>query len=143
MTFTLPFFTQPALCAQTDPELFFPGKGGSPRTAKRVCAQCAAQPECLAWAIEHEEVFGVWGGLSTRERRKRAGLPPTPPVAKPVDEAPGNRRPRRKLTASERERVAVLTARGWSSPQIAEDLEIHVRSVQRIRSEQRAERAAA
>ncbi len=59
-----------ALCAQTDPEEFFPGKGGSPRAAKRVCATCEVRGECLEYALANDERFGIWGGLSERERRK-------------------------------------------------------------------------
>ena len=59
-----------ALCAQTDPEAFFPEKGGSTREAKRVCLSCEVQAECLEYALENDERFGIWGGLSERERRK-------------------------------------------------------------------------
>ncbi|NLI19921.1 MAG: WhiB family transcriptional regulator [Actinomycetales bacterium] len=59
-----------ALCAQTDPEAFFPEKGGSTREAKRVCASCEVRGECLDYALAHDERFGIWGGLSERERRK-------------------------------------------------------------------------
>lgn len=59
-----------ALCAQTDPEAFFPEKGGSTREAKRVCLACDVRAECLEWALNHEERFGIWGGMSERERRK-------------------------------------------------------------------------
>jgi WhiB family redox-sensing transcriptional regulator len=59
-----------ALCAQTDPEAFFPEKGGSPRLAKAVCRRCPVRAECLAFALEHDERFGIWGGLSERERRR-------------------------------------------------------------------------
>ena len=59
-----------ALCAQTDPEAFFPEKGGSTREAKRVCASCEVRVECLEYALMHDERFGIWGGLSERERRK-------------------------------------------------------------------------
>ena len=52
-----------SLCAQTDPEAFFPEKGGSTRDAKKVCVGCEVRSECL-------ERFGIWGGLSERERRK-------------------------------------------------------------------------
>ena len=65
-----------ALCAQTDPESFFPEKGGSTREAKRVCTQCEVRSECLEYALAHDERFGIWGGLSERERRRlkrRAG----------------------------------------------------------------------
>ena len=59
-----------ALCAQTDPEAFFPEKGGSTREAKRVCLSCDVRSECLEYALAHDERFGIWGGLSERERRR-------------------------------------------------------------------------
>jgi WhiB family redox-sensing transcriptional regulator len=59
-----------ALCAQTDPEAFFPEKGGSTREAKRICSTCEVRSECLDYALEHDERFGIWGGLSERERRR-------------------------------------------------------------------------
>ena len=59
-----------ATCAQADPEAFFPERGGSVREAKRVCANCGVRAECLQWALDNDERFGVWGGLSERERRK-------------------------------------------------------------------------
>ena len=59
-----------ALCAQTDPEAFFPEKGGSTREAKRVCRSCEVRAECLEYALEHDERFGIWGGMSERERRR-------------------------------------------------------------------------
>ncbi|HJQ00113.1 MAG TPA: WhiB family transcriptional regulator [Jatrophihabitans sp.] len=61
------------LCRQTDPEVFFPEKGGSTRDAKRVCAGCEVRSECLLYALEHKERFGIWGGLSERERRRLLG----------------------------------------------------------------------
>lgn len=59
-----------ALCAQTDPDAFFPEKGGSTREAKRICKACSVRDECLEFALEHDERFGIWGGLSERERRR-------------------------------------------------------------------------
>ncbi len=59
-----------ALCAQTDPEAFFPEKGGSTREAKRICRACGVRDECLEFALRHDERFGIWGGLSERERRR-------------------------------------------------------------------------
>ena len=59
-----------ALCAQTDPEAFFPEKGGSTREAKRICQVCEVKADCLEYALAHDERFGIWGGLSERERRK-------------------------------------------------------------------------
>jgi WhiB family redox-sensing transcriptional regulator len=59
-----------ALCAETDPESFFPEKGGSTREAKRVCTGCEVRAECLEFALANDERFGIWGGLSERERRR-------------------------------------------------------------------------
>ena len=59
-----------ALCAQTDPEAFFPEKGGSTREAKRICQGCEVKDECLEYALANDERFGIWGGLSERERRR-------------------------------------------------------------------------
>ncbi len=59
-----------ALCAETDPEAFFPEKGGSTREAKRVCVGCEVRAECLEFALRNDERFGIWGGLSERERRR-------------------------------------------------------------------------
>lgn len=58
-----------ALCAQTDPDSFFPEKGGSVREARRICLRCPVRAECLDYALAHDERFGVWGGYSERERR--------------------------------------------------------------------------
>jgi WhiB family redox-sensing transcriptional regulator len=58
-----------ALCAQVGPEIFFPDQGASALPAKRVCAGCPVRSECLAEALGRGERFGVWGGLSERERR--------------------------------------------------------------------------
>ena len=59
-----------SLCAQTDPEAFFPEKGGSTRDAKKICTTCEVRTQCLEYALENDERFGIWGGLSERERRK-------------------------------------------------------------------------
>ena len=59
-----------SLCAQTDPEAFFPEKGGSTRDAKKICVSCEVRNQCLEYALANDERFGIWGGLSERERRK-------------------------------------------------------------------------
>ena len=58
------------VCAQVDPDLWFPEKGGSTREAKALCARCPVRPECLGYALAHDERFGVWGGASERDRRR-------------------------------------------------------------------------
>lgn len=57
-----------ALCSQTDPEIFFPEKGGETMTAVQVCRRCPVQATCLQWAIDNNETYGVWGGMSYRSR---------------------------------------------------------------------------
>lgn len=61
-----------ALCAESDPETWFPEKGGSTRQAKAICAACPARAACLQHALTHPDDgrFGIWGGLSERERRR-------------------------------------------------------------------------
>lgn len=59
-----------ALCAEVDPEIFFPEGQGSPaRTAKAICQNCVAVVECLDYALANDIPNGVWGGLAPRERR--------------------------------------------------------------------------
>ena len=65
-----PQWQEHALCAQTDPEAFFPEKGGSTREAKRICLGCDVRDACLEYALANDERFGIWGGLSERERRR-------------------------------------------------------------------------
>lgn len=66
-----------AACANTDPDQFFPEKGGSTRDAKKICGGCDVRQQCLEYALRRDERFGIWGGLSERERRplRRAAAP--------------------------------------------------------------------
>lgn len=57
-----------ALCAEVDPELWFPEKGGGTRKPKRICRMCEVRTECLEYALETGQRFGIWGGLSPQER---------------------------------------------------------------------------
>jgi WhiB family redox-sensing transcriptional regulator len=59
-----------ALCAQTDPEIFFPERGGSTYQAKKICNLCPERVDCLEDALVTRERFGIRGGLSERERHK-------------------------------------------------------------------------
>jgi WhiB family redox-sensing transcriptional regulator len=60
-----------ALCAEVDPDLFFPGKGGGVRAAKRICFRCEVRAECLACALAHPGLSGIWGGTSEQQRLAR------------------------------------------------------------------------
>ena len=84
-----------ALCAQTDPDAFFPDQGGSVAAAKRICKQCDVREECLEWALDAGEQFGVWGGLSERERRavaKERQRKPSMSFGAPTDQEINRRR---------------------------------------------------
>ncbi len=59
-----------ANCMGVDPDLFFPERGASTREAKEVCRGCVVREECLEYALTNGEKFGIWGGLSERERRR-------------------------------------------------------------------------
>ncbi|MER5482974.1 WhiB family transcriptional regulator [Streptomyces sp. NPDC002812] len=69
MTATLPEWMTEGLCAQTDPEEFFPAKGGSTKAARATCKACDVRAKCLDAALTRPELYGIWGGLSERERR--------------------------------------------------------------------------
>ena len=74
-----------ANCLGVDPDLFFPERGASTREAKEVCRGCVVREACLEYALSNGEKFGIWGGMSERERRRlrraralaRRGLSPT------------------------------------------------------------------
>jgi WhiB family redox-sensing transcriptional regulator len=59
-----------ANCKGANADLFFPERGASTRTAKAICRECQVRPECLEFAITTGEKFGIWGGMSERERRR-------------------------------------------------------------------------
>lgn len=58
-----------ALCAQVDPELWFPEKGGTVTAAKRICHDCPLREACLQEALGNPYLFGVWGETTAQERQ--------------------------------------------------------------------------
>ena len=109
----LPRFTEPALCAETDPDVWFPEKGGSAVLAKATCRACPAQNECLAYALKHDIRFGVWGGKSQKERKKlRPGTTGRPAQRPPCGTERGAAAHRRRLEkACDRCRIGERDAR--------------------------------
>ncbi len=61
-------WTQLAACAGIDTTLLF-GKGAEQRQARELCYSCPVRLQCLAEALNADSDFGVWGGLTERERR--------------------------------------------------------------------------
>lgn len=58
------------LCAEVDPELFFPAKGVPGAAAQQICRSCEERTECLAYALEQRIDHGIWGGSTPRDRRR-------------------------------------------------------------------------
>lgn len=63
-------WTRYANCRGADSEIFFPERGESVKPAKAICSVCVVQLRCLKDAMDRKERFGIWGGLSERERRR-------------------------------------------------------------------------
>ena len=57
-----------AACRTTDPDALFV-QGAAQNRAKALCSGCVVRTECLADALDNEVEFGVWGGMTERERR--------------------------------------------------------------------------
>ena len=120
-----------ALCAQTDPEIFFPPKGGGNKRAKKICAQCPVREECQEYSLAIDERYGIWGGLSRRERtRVQAGQAVQPPTP-----AGPSRHDRHAL-------ITELAAQGKSIPVIAEKAGISTRTVRRTLDADRSKHTA-
>lgn len=75
-----PFFDGTQVCAQVDPEQFFPENGGHADAAKELCTTCEFRAACLAYALNERingmPISGIWGGTSEPQRRalRRAGI---------------------------------------------------------------------
>lgn len=57
-------------CAGKDTEAFFPEVGQTANDARKFCARCDVREECLKYALDHNEDFGVWGGKTAFERKE-------------------------------------------------------------------------
>jgi hypothetical protein len=75
---TAPAWMDDAACRGVDPDLWYPDQGdwNSSRAAKRICRSCPVRLACLAYAVANGEAFGVWGGLSSNDRRVLVGKRP-------------------------------------------------------------------
>ncbi len=58
-----------AACREIAVELFFPPAEQEAEVAKAVCSECTVRQPCLDFAIMEGERFGIWGGLTSQERR--------------------------------------------------------------------------
>jgi len=69
--FLPPAWTKEARCAEVDTEMFFPDKGDitSATSARKICNGCEVKQQCLEYALDNREVYGIWGGTNERDRR--------------------------------------------------------------------------
>lgn len=70
MPIRLPIFDGDALCAETDPDAFFPEKGGKVRAVEAICAACEIRLQCLQWSMDNAEQHGTWAGVSENRRKQ-------------------------------------------------------------------------
>ena len=63
-------FRESGACNGMDPEIFYPRRGDSPASAKQVCHVCPVKRQCLEYALQTDERYGIWGGASEHERRQ-------------------------------------------------------------------------
>lgn len=59
-----------AACRGFDSAIFFPGQDGNAEPALRVCESCPVEEDCLQYALETRQRYGVWGGTTERQRRR-------------------------------------------------------------------------
>lgn len=84
-----------AACKGTNTDLFFTERGAETSQAKKVCLTCPVRLQCLEYAFANGEKFGIWGGLSERQRRRirkqrtEAGIIRTRPL-KPIEHGSHN-----------------------------------------------------
>jgi WhiB family redox-sensing transcriptional regulator len=101
-------------CRNEDPELFFPITSSGPsarqiEAAKAVCQGCGVQDQCLHYALESHQSYGIWGGTSEEERGRMS--PPHAAASsrasadtRPTDPRPDSRRPANVRRPSRRTR---------------------------------------
>jgi hypothetical protein len=114
------------LCVTRDlpVEVFFPTRGQDVDMAKQVCAPCPVRVECLEYALDGGEAFGIWGGTSERERRRirrRRGLTDMRRVPAAIVDAEHEKRTR----------ALWLRQQGWRPREIAAELGVTDRTIHR------------
>ena len=118
-----------ALCAEADPDAWFPEQGGNPRPAKRICAVCDVREQCLEYALRREREGrgdqGIWGGMSRIERLMMVGKRP-------------EKRPSRRVRDEERDaKILSLRRQGLQVRVISEKTGVAPRTVERVLSKAR------
>lgn len=111
-----PYWRDWAACAGSEPELFFPATGVTPRAALRTCGECPVRRPCLAYALDLGTTLeGVWGGTTANQRRAMLAGKHSTMLAAKIDRR--------------RQRAAALRAAGWEVERIAKYLGVGVATV--------------
>lgn len=110
-----PYWRDWAACAGSDPELFFPATGVTPRAALRTCGECPVRRPCLTYALNSGSQYGVWGGATANQRRAMLAGKHSTMLAAKIDHR--------------RQRAAALRTAGWEVERIAKHLGISVATV--------------
>lgn len=70
-----PIWQERAACLGADPEVFFPPATATGNTLKRLvshalayCAVCSVRDECLQYAYNTDQRYGIWGGVTAKQR---------------------------------------------------------------------------
>ncbi|MBK7721058.1 MAG: WhiB family transcriptional regulator [Austwickia sp.] len=74
-----------AACRSASPDALFV-QGAAQQQAKQICTRCPVIAECLADALDHRTEFGVWGGMTERERRAMLRRHPNVPSFRAIFE---------------------------------------------------------
>ncbi len=64
-----PSWRSRAACKDVATEVFFPDVGEDYAVAAPVCGSCGVRERCLAFAFESKEEYGMWGGMTPKDRR--------------------------------------------------------------------------
>jgi WhiB family redox-sensing transcriptional regulator len=115
-----------AICAQVDLSAFFPEKGENSAEAKQLCiTRCSVREQCLELAIVNNERFGIWGGLSTKERDNE--------IVRRQQESDDEVAGRRNLKMERRDRMIVsMSAVGDDATFISRVVGVDPRTVRRV-----------
>ena len=65
-------------CRDLEPDLFFPDPSESAVDALTACSACVVRPQCLTWALQTRQQYGIWGGTTEDDRRHLLATPHEP-----------------------------------------------------------------
>ncbi|MCX5070842.1 WhiB family transcriptional regulator [Micromonospora lupini] len=131
-------WSQAGLCAQTDPEAFYPEGGRSAVPAKRICQGCDVRPQCLTYALITGEEHGVWGGASANERRGMEVPEPPKTAKRPARSAPAPAASFYHLQARRQALAVRMMSAGVSAEVVAVETQLAADTVRRLWREHQA-----